>query len=113
MRNAAIDEEFLRIMDIVTPQNEVETSWNFTDEAIKMIHDLAKECRETQIFKANEHKAAEYKIGRKVEDLWMDMMIKVAEAPTRFHAFGTVRLMIPIISEAINEGRWRSTNERG
>ena len=113
MRNAAIDEEFLRIMDIVIPQNEAETRWNFTDGAIKMIHDLAKECRETKIFKTNEHKAEQYRIGQTVEDLWMDMIVKVAAAPTRFHAMCTVRLMMPIISEAINEGRWREPDERG
>lgn len=101
-----IDEEFLRLMDIVTPQNEEETRWNFTDEAIKMIHNLAKACRETEIFKASEHKAEKYKIGRNVEDLWTDMLVKIAVAPTRFHAFCTVRLMMPIVSEAINEGRW-------
>lgn len=107
-----IDDEFLEILDIVEPK-ESEDPWEFTEEAIKRIHNIAKPCRETKIFKANEHKAAEYKAGKNVEDLWMDMLVKVAAAPTRFHAMCTVRLMMPIISEAINEGRWRKPDERG
>lgn len=113
MQNNQIDDEFMRLLDIVTPQNEEETRWNFNEEAIEIIHNMARSCRETKIFKANEHKAAEYKAGKNVEDLWMDMIVKVAAAPTRFHAMCTVRLMMPIISEAINEGRWREPDERG
>lgn len=103
-----IDEEFLEILDIVEPK-ESEDPWKFTEEAIKRIHNLADACRQTPIYKANSRKAAEYMQGKYAQDLWMDMIVKVAVAPTKMHARCAVRLMMPIISDAIKEGR----HERG
>ena len=73
----------------------------FPDEIKELIHEAAGECRKTGLYKELSKDAPqEFKTG-KASDLYMEMLVKIAKAPTFLHAAGTSRLMLPLISDAI------------
>lgn len=73
----------------------------FPEDIKELIHKAADECRKTGLYKGISKDAPEeFKTG-KASDLYMQMLVKMANAPTFLHAAGTPRLMLPLISDAI------------
>lgn len=73
----------------------------FPDEIKKLIHEAADKCRQTELYiNTKKDVPEEFKTG-KASDLYMHMVVKIANAPTFLHAVGTLRLMLPLISDAI------------
>jgi hypothetical protein len=71
------------------------------DEIKELIHEAADKCRKTELYiNAKNDVPDDFKTG-KAFDLYMHMVVKIANAPTFLHAVGTLRLMLPLISDAI------------
>ncbi len=92
--------EKLLDMDIVTKENIVE----FTDEAKQLIHEISEECKTMRVFEKNRHKIAGYSRGLSAEDVYVDMLHKIVEAPTNIHILMSARLLIPIIDQKLQGG---------
>lgn len=73
----------------------------FPDEIKELIHEAAGECRKTGLYKELSKDAPQELKTGKASDLYMEMLVKIAKAPTFLHAAGTSWLMLPLISDAI------------
>jgi hypothetical protein len=71
------------------------------DEIKEFIHEAADKCRQTELYINTKNDVPDdFKTGKAI-DLYMHMVVKIANAPTFLHAVGTLRLMLPLISDAI------------
>lgn len=98
-----LDEIILSILEGM--EKHMESNYadgvTFPDEIKELIHKAAGECRKTGLYeRASKNAPEEFKTG-KASDLYLEMLVKVANAPTFLHAAGTLRLMLPLISDAI------------
>ena len=73
----------------------------FPDEIKELIHEAADKCRQTRLYINTKNDVPEELKTSNASDLYMRMLIKIADAPTWLHAAGTPRLMLPLISDAI------------
>lgn len=84
-------------MDIVKSDNTV----TFSNEAKRMIHEIAEKCRIIPIVDETREQAEEYAKGLSAEQVYTDMLYKIVEAPTRIHMRVSVRMLIPIIDQKL------------
>ena len=68
-------------MDIVKSDNTVV----FSNEAKLLIHEIAEKCSSIPIVDETREQAEEYARGLSAEQVYTDMLYKIAEAPTRLH----------------------------
>lgn len=75
----------------------------FSDEAKGLIHDIAEKCKEIPTVSQKNDKAEEYAAGLSPEDIYIDMLHKIVEAPTKLHMKMSAYLLIPIIDRKLRE----------
>lgn len=75
----------------------------FSDEAKELIHSIAEKCKKIPLINKTNDKAEEYAVGLSAEDIYIDMLHKIVEAPTRIHMEMSARLLIPIIDRKLRE----------
>ena len=92
--------EKLLDMDIVGADNSI----IFTDEAKKLIHDIAEECKSASMIVDNKDRIDEYGKGLSAEDVFVDMLKKIANAPTVIHMIMSARILICVIDQKIQSG---------
>lgn len=89
--------EKLLDMDIVREDNAI----IFTDEAKQLIHEISEECMRASIIVENKDRADEYGKGLSAEDVYVDMLHKIVDAPTNFHRRMSARMLIGVIDQKI------------
>lgn len=67
------------------------------------IHEIAEKCKTIPIVSSTQKQAEEYAEGITAEQVYMDMLVKIVEAPTKIHMRLTTRMLIPIISDKLKE----------
>ena len=80
----------------------------WTEEEQLIVKELAIEFKRTKLYQASKKaftKEIEILKRMKAEDVFTEMAAKIVCAPTRFHAEGSVILMIPIIDEILEKRR--------
>ena len=94
-----IDEmiEKLLGMDIVKADNTVV----FSSDARQLIHETAELCSALPIVNLTREQAEEYAKGLSAEQVFIDMLYKIAEAPTRIHMRMSARMLVPIIDQKL------------
>lgn len=75
----------------------------FTSRSIELIHKIAEECNTISTVKKIQHKREEYAKGLSAEEIYIDMLIKIAYAPTSIHMRIAPKMLIPIISQKLKE----------
>lgn len=85
--------------------------FKFDDEAKAMVHELAEMIRKrpaaipyTQHRMQSKRLYLEAVADKEPELIYLDMLVKVAEAPTRYHLAGTILTLIPIIDDKLSKG---------
>ena len=91
-----IDDLICDLLD--EPSVQDDDSVVFTDRALELIHAIAEKCKEIPVVKKNQRQMEEYAAGLSAEEIYVDMLIKIAAAPTAIHMRMSARLLIPIIS---------------
>ena len=99
MQNKEI-EQFLKLLDMVIVKNG---TVNFTKEAKDLIHKLADSYKNKRFFKENQDMVREYEKDKTAEDVYLDMLIKIAKAPTTLHMMFVPVGLVPIISKKLRE----------
>ena len=94
-------DRIIKIME--TEQDTLGDKEEISEEAEELIKEIADDCRNTQLFKANKGKIPEWMQGRSSYELYMHMLVRVANAPTRLHAQATPILMLPVIADALRK----------
>lgn len=96
-----IDDMICDLLD--EPSVQDDDSVVFTDKALKLIHEIAGKCRDISAVKETQEQREEYAAGLSAEEIYVDMLIKIAAAPTAIHMRMSARLLIPIISAKLKE----------
>lgn len=86
-------------MEIVKKDNSVV----FSAEARQLIHEIAEKCGTIPIVDETREQAEEYARGLSAEQVYVDMLCKIVEAPTRIHMRVSARLLVPIIDQKLLE----------
>ena len=96
-----IDKMIERLLDmeLVGKDNEV----IFTDAAKMLIHKISEECSKLIIVLANEDRMEEYGKGLSAVDVYVDMLNKIVEAPTKMHMRMSAIMLIPVIDKKLRE----------
>ncbi|MDE6517440.1 MAG: hypothetical protein K2L18_06305 [Acetatifactor sp.] len=92
--------EDLLDMDIVKTDNTV----GFSEKAQQLIHEIAEKCNSIPIVDGTREQAEEYARGLSAEQIYIDMLYKIVEAPTRIHMRLSARMLIPIIDQKLRAG---------
>ena len=97
-----IDEMIERLldMDIVGDGNTI----TFSDDAKQLIHEIAEKCNTIPIVNETQEQAEKYGEGFTAEQVYVDMLHKIVEAPTRIHMRMSTRMLIPVIDKKLMEG---------
>lgn len=75
----------------------------FTSRAIQLIHDTAELCQTIPIVEKTKEQAEEYAKDLSAEQVYVDMLVKIVEAPTTLHMICSARMLIPIIDSKLKE----------
>lgn len=96
-----IDEMVERLldMDIISEDNSV----TFTDEAKQLIHEISERCMDATLIVENKDRIDQYGEGLSAEDVYVDMLHKIVDAPTSLHVCMSARLLIPIVDQKLRE----------
>ena len=86
------------------PSVQDDDSVVFTDKALELIHEIAEKCKDIPVVKESQKQMEEYAAGLSAEEIYVDMLIKIAVAPTAVHMRMSSRLLIPIIDQKLKEG---------
>ena len=76
----------------------------FTDRAVDLIHKISEKCQVIPIVKETQEQAKDYAAEMTAEQIYLDMLIKIVEAPTKIHMRLAARMLIPIIDRKLEEG---------
>lgn len=76
-----------------------ETMEELTEKTKELIKEAAPLCRETKVYQRSYCKMRGKRGSSK--ELYMEMLFKIAMAPTGFHTMATPRIFIPYIYEAL------------
>lgn len=87
-------------MEIVGEGNSVV----FSVETKQLIHEIAVKCSTIPIVNETQEQAEQYGEGFTAEQIYVDMLYKIVEAPTRIHMRMSARMLIPIIDQKLRAG---------
>ena len=96
-----MEEKIIKIMQLV--QIKKDNTVEFPEEAKKLIHEEAEKCRKLPVYKGNIDKADVYKDGITAGEIYLDMCLKIVNAPTQIHRMATPKIMLPLIDDKLQE----------
>lgn len=97
-----VDEMIERLLDMdIVGEDE---SIVFTEEAKLLIHEISEECMRASMIVKNKDRMDEYGKGMSAEDVYVDMLHKIVNAPTRLHMRMSARMLISVIDQKLREG---------
>lgn len=73
----------------------------FSKEAEGLIHRIAGKCSTIPILQGTQDQAEKYAQGLSAEQIYIDMLDKIVQAPVRIHMRVAARMLIPIIDRKI------------
>lgn len=84
-------------MELVGEDGEIK----FSKEAEGLIHRIAEKCSVVPIVQETQDQAEKYAQGLSAEQIYIDMLEKIVQAPARIHMRVAARMLIPIIDRKI------------
>ena len=75
----------------------------FTSRSMELIHKIAERCNDIPIVQDTEAQAKEYAKDLSAEQVYLDMLVKIVNAPTAIHMKMSVKMLMPIISRKLKE----------
>lgn len=105
-----IDEMIERLldMDIIGEDNSI----TFTDEAKQLIHEISERCMGATFIVENKDRMDQYGKGLTAEEVYVDMLRKIADAPTSMHMRMSARLLISVIDQKLRNEETTGEVER-
>lgn len=96
-----MEEKIIKIMQLV--QIKKDNTVEFPEEARKLIREVAEKCRKLPVYKDNTDKVDTYKDGITAGEIYLDMCLKIVNAPTQVHRMVTPKMMLPLIDDKLQE----------
>lgn len=94
-----IDEMIAQLLDMELAGKDGKIT--FSKEAEGLIHRIAEKCSTISIVKETQEQAEAYAQELFPEQIYIDMLEKIVQAPTRIHMRVVARMLIPIIDQKI------------
>lgn len=97
-----IDDLVIKLLEYdlrPTPQG----GWEITEEMRALIHEIAEECNALEIVKRVTEGKEEWLEQATPEEIYIHMLKKIVEAPTRMHMICVPRVLIPLIDQKLRE----------
>ena len=99
--NGVMEEKIIKIMQLV--QIKKDNTVEFPEEARKLIREVAEKCRKLPVYKDNTDKVDTYKGSITAGEIYLDMCLKIVNAPTQIHRMVTPKMMLPLIDDKLQE----------
>lgn len=96
-----MEEKIIKILELV--QIKKDNTVEFSEEAKKLIHEVAEKCRKLPVYKDNIDKADIYKADITAGEIYLDMCLKIVNAPTQIHMMAVPKMMLPVIDDKLQE----------
>lgn len=96
-----MEEKIIKIMQLV--QIKKDNTVEFPEGAKKLIHEEAEKCRKLPVYKDNIDKADAYKADMTAGEIYLDMCLKIVNAPTQIHMTAAHKMMLPLIDDKLQE----------
>ena len=96
-----IDDLICELLD--EPVGQEDNSVAFTSRSVELIHEIAEKCNTIPIVEQTKEQAEDYAKELSAEQIYLDMLVKIVEAPTAIHMIMSAKLLIPIISRKLKE----------
>ncbi len=97
-----IDDKVAHLLELPLPDSGGEIQ--LTDTHIQLIHEISEMCNSIPLVQDTKEQAEKYAEGITAEQVYVDMLHKVVEAPTRLHMRAAVRMLIPVIDRKLKGG---------
>ncbi len=94
-----IDEMIQKLLDMDIIRNDGKVV--FSKESRRLIHQIAEKCDRIPIVAESQERAELYAKELSAEQIYIDMLEKIVQAPTRIHMRVVARMLIPIIDQKI------------
>lgn len=101
-----------KVCELINSITDVTNGWKFNSEQIEMIRILNDECDRSGLYEATREQTKAYRAGLTAEQIFMDMVMKVAYAPNMIMAIASVKLLIPEIHDKLLEERNKTEMNR-
>lgn len=75
----------------------------FTSRSVELIHEIAEMCNDISIVQKTKEQAEDYAKELSAEQVYLDMLVKIVDAPTAIHMKMSAKMLIPIISRKLKE----------
>ena len=96
-----IDDLICELLD--EPVGQEDNSVAFTNRSVELIHEIAEKCSTIPIVEKTKEQAEDYAKELSAEQVYLDMLVKIVEAPTAIHMKMSAKMLIPIISRKLKE----------
>lgn len=94
-----IDDKVAALLNLPLLNND--GAIQFTDTHKKIIHEISKMCSDIPLIQDTKKQVEKYAEGFTAEEIYFDMITKIAEAPTKIHMRLSARMLIPIIDKKL------------
>lgn len=98
-----IDDKVALLLELPLPDKNGEIQ--LTDAHKQLISEIGEMCNNIPLVQDTKEQAEKYAEGVTAEQVYVDMLHKIVEAPTRLHMRAVVRMLIPIIDKKLKGGR--------
>lgn len=96
-----IDDLICELLD--EPVEREDNSVAFTSRSVALIHEIAEKCSKILIVEKTKEQAEDYAKELSAEQVYLDMLVKIVDAPTAIHMKMSAKMLIPIISRKLKE----------
>lgn len=97
-----IDKMIEQLLDMEITEDDNE-KFKLSEEQKEIIHEIAERCNEIPIVSENKERAEQYGECLTAEQVYIDMLDKIVNAPTRIHMRMSARMLIPVMDKKLQE----------
>lgn len=96
-----IDDKVAALLELPLPDKNGEIQ--LTDAHKQLISEISELCNNAPLVQGTKEQAEKYAEGVTAEQIYIDMLYKIVEAPTALHMRCCARMLIPIIDKKLKE----------
>lgn len=96
-----IDDKIAALLELPLPEQN--GKMQFTEAHKVLIHEISELCNNIPLVQDTKEQAEDYAKDLTAEQVYIDMLHKIVEAPTRIHMRAAARMLIPVIDRKLEE----------
>lgn len=104
-----IDDKIATLLEL--PLLEKDGEMQFAEAHKELIHEISELCGNIPLVQSTKEQAEDYAKYLTAEQVYIDMLNKIVEAPTGIHMRAAARMLIPVIDRKLKGGGCDGTGE--